>query len=272
MTTGVPRAAVIGSPIAQSKSPLIHRFWLDQLGLDGQYDACSVEPGDLAAFVQTLRSGDWRGCNVTIPHKLAVMALCDKLTPLAEAVGAVNTVYRVGADLVGHNTDIGGFTSALPTLAGPTVCVLGAGGAARAIVAGLAAMGCAPIRVVSRDPAKAATLPGPVAAFDWAHVADALSGAVLLVNTTSLGMTGQPPLTLDLSPLAADAVVNDIVYAPLETQLLAQARAQGLRTVDGLSMLIGQAAEAFALFFGEAPNRADDDRLRERLIACSSSA
>lgn len=261
------RAAVIGDPISQSKSPLIHGFWLEQLGLSGRYERIEVRAEALAAFVETLRGPDWRGCNVTVPHKVAALALCDRLTTVAEAVGAVNTIYRDGAVLVGHNSDIGGFLAGLPELGGPTACVLGSGGAARAVVAGLARLGCAPIRVVSRDAAKAAALPAAITPYAWDKVTEALAGADLLVNTTVLGMTGQPPLLVDLVPLARNAVVNDIVYAPLETPLLAQARARSLRTVDGLAMLIGQAAEAFALFFGQAPDRADDARLRARLLA-----
>jgi shikimate dehydrogenase len=261
-------AGVIGWPIAHSKSPRIHRFWLEQAGIDGDYVRLPVAPEGLGAALSGLAPLGFRGVNVTIPHKQAVIAACDDLTPLAKAVGAVNTiVVRADGGLLGHNTDVGGFALSLPPLAGPRACVLGAGGAARAIVTGLSQLGISDIRVVARDPAKADDLPAPLTAYAWDDAAHALDGAQLLVNCTSLGMTGQPPLDLDLASLARDAVVNDIVYAPLETPLLAAAKARGLRTVDGLAMLIGQAAEAFGLFFGDPPNRAQDAALRARLLA-----
>jgi len=261
------KAAVIGDPVAHSKSPLIHGYWIERLGLAASYTRVHVRADALAEFVATLRADGWRGVNVTLPHKVAIAALCDDLTPLARRVGAVNTVIvGEGGTLLGHNTDVAGFTTPLRarTWSGARACVLGAGGAARAITTGLADLGFAAIHVVNRTPANIAALPVACIAHDWNSVEAALAGADLLVNTTALGMTGKPPLDIDLAPLAPDAWVNDIVYAPLETGLLAQARARGLHTVDGMEMLIGQAAEAFSLFFGQAPPRdpASDAGLR----------
>jgi shikimate dehydrogenase len=266
------RAAVIGHPISHSKSPLIHRFWLQQLGLAGAYEALDVMPEQLADFISALPAKGYAGVNVTLPHKITAAPMCDNVTPLAALVGAVNTVL-VQADgrLLGHNTDVAGFSQPLAKMAdfkGHKAVVLGAGGAARAIVAGLASLGVADIHVINRDQAKMDALASiaPVTAANWTQLAAALPGASIVVNSSSLGMTGAPPLTIDLSPLDRAAVVFDIVYAPLDTPLLVQARARQLRTIDGLDMLIGQAAEAFALFFGEAPDRLDDPKLRALLI------
>ncbi len=265
------RAAVIGYPIAHSKSPRIHGFWLQQLGLAGSYDAIEVLPENLRRFCAELPSSRLAGVNVTLPHKIAVAQHVAAMTPLAAQVGAVNTVIvQADGSLLGHNTDVGGFAQPLTKMddfTGKKAVVLGAGGAARAIVAGLASLGLGSIHIVNRSLDKAAELGeiAPVSVQDWHSVDAALEGAAILVNTTSLGMTGQPPLDINLSPLATGAVVNDIVYAPLETALLAQARQRGLRTIDGLDMLIGQAAEAFELFFGAAPDRAEDATLRALL-------
>jgi shikimate dehydrogenase len=270
------RAAVIGHPVAHSKSPLIHGFWLDQLGMVGRYDRIDVLPGALADFCAGLAHEGFAGVNVTLPHKVNAAQHVAALTPLARSVGAVNTILvEPDGSLCGHNTDVGGFVLPLVKLAdlrGKKVVVLGAGGAARAIVAGLAALGVSQIHVVNRTREAITALEPcagdvPVKAHGWLTAPLALGGASLLVNTTSLGMAGQPPLQLDLLPLAPEAIVYDIVYAPLETDLLRAARARGLATLDGLEMLIGQAAEAFALFFGGNPNRAEDAALRARLMA-----
>jgi shikimate dehydrogenase len=267
------RAAVIGHPIAQSKSPVIHRFWLQQLGLEGDYQRIDVSPDELNEFMHGLAGSGYAGVNVTLPHKIRVAHYCDHLTPLATRVGAVNTVV-VEADgrLLGHNSDVAGFTTPLFKMGdfkGQKACVLGAGGAARAIVAGLASLGVAEIHVVNRHVAniKSLTSIAPVLPHDWSDVTAALSDAALLVNATSLGMIGQPPMSLDLSPLATDAIVDDIVYAPLETELLRQAKARGLRTIDGLEMLMAQAAEAFDYFFGFKPDRTRDGELRALLTS-----
>jgi shikimate dehydrogenase len=267
------RAAVIGHPISQSKSPRIHRFWLEQSGLTGDYLRLDIAPAMLADFMRGLPSSGYAGINVTLPHKITVASFCDTLTPLATCVGAVNTiVVEQNGCLLGHNSDVTGFTAPLLKMGdfkGQKACVLGAGGAARAIVAGLAALGLAEIHIVNRslDKINSVASIAPVVPQDWSNIDAALADAALLVNCTSLGMTGQPPLEIDLSPLAKDAVVNDIVYAPLDTALLLQAKAQGLRTIDGLEMLIGQAAEAFEYFYGVAPDRSADAALKARLTA-----
>ncbi len=269
-------AAVIGSPIAHSKSPLIHRFWLEQLGLVGDYQRIEVAPDDLCAFMVAVRSNDLVGINVTLPHKQAIMPFCDDLSPLARAVGAVNTVYKSSGCLIGHNTDVAGFSEPLQGgyWAGKTAVVVGSGGAARAVVWGLKALGIAQIKILVRSVSAAAAFPidfdlDPAQSFGLGQSAQALVGADLLVNATTLGMAGQPPLQLDLSCLTPTATVYDIVYAAQPTQFLSDARRFGYKTYDGLDMLIGQAAEAFSLFYGASPPReaASEAQLRARLIA-----
>ncbi len=267
-----PYAEVIGDPIAQSKSPLIHGFWLKALGLEGDYRRAHVKPGDLAAYIAERRTDpDWRGCNVTIPHKLAVMEFVDDPGDVRGTIGAMNTVVRQkDGSLIGTNTDAAGFYAPLAELdlAGAPVVVIGAGGAARAVLFALARAKAGHVTILNRSPLKAmgllATfgLKGEVLALDAA-----LPPAALLVNSSSLGMKGQPPLALDLSPLPADAIVYDLVYAPLRTGLLAAAESRGLDTVDGLDMLIGQAALAFELFFGKPPPEGRDEELRALLTA-----
>jgi shikimate dehydrogenase len=275
--TSAKQAAVIGFPIAQSKSPIIHRFWLRQLGLPGDYDRREVPPHTLADFVRALPASGLSGVNVTIPHKQAIMPMLDRLTPLAASVGAVNTVVvQANGTLLGHNTDVAGVAGPLAgrDWTGKTAVVLGNGGAARAILAALTALNIGLIRLVARRLSAGRALLqdfacDPRQVFDFSQTSGALAGADLLLNATSLGMSGQPPLEIDLAPLSPDATVFDIVYAPLETSLLAQARQRGLATIDGLAMLIGQADEAFSLFYGTAPHRTanEDSRLREQLTA-----
>lgn len=272
-------AEVIGDPIAQSKSPTIHSYWLEKAGIEAEYRACHVAAGGLAGYIAARREDPaWRGCNVTMPHKQAVVPLLDTLEIGAELVGAVNTVSRrrSGA-LAGSNTDGAGFLEPLAAdLARPHLFrmarVLGTGGAARAIVAALAERGVA-IVLAGRDPAKARALldeldpEGEHHAVDLAHFAaptdfafDDREGCFdLVVNASPLGMAGQPPLALDLSHVPPGSIVYDIVTYPVETPLLEAARAAGFRTVDGLSMLIGQAAAAFEMFFGCLPPREDGD-------------
>ncbi|PCG13722.1 shikimate dehydrogenase family protein [Sphingomonas adhaesiva] len=265
-------AEVIGDPIAHSKSPLIHGFWLEKLGIAADYRATRVAPDDLASFFAA-RADDpaWRGCNVTVPHKVAALDHVPDPGGLRASIGAINTVFRdEGGALVGTNTDAAGFVSPIAglDLAGRPVAVVGAGGAARAVLFALARLGVGRVTLLNRTPLKGAAL---LAQFglkgDALPLTARLPAAALLVNTSALGMAGQPPLDLDLSPLPDDAVVYDIVYAPLETPLLAAAAARGLDTVDGLEMLVGQAALAFELFFGAAPPRDHDEELRERLLA-----
>jgi shikimate dehydrogenase len=277
-------AEVIGDPIAQSKSPIIHGFWLEKLGLAGDYRKRHVVTDGLAAYFADRRADpDWRGCNVTIPHKQAVWAFADRIEPAAARIGAVNTIARDGDALVGFNTDYEGFLEPIRTeLDRPhffrMARVIGTGGAARAVIAALADQGFVLV-VAGRDTGKARALldelaPGGehhVAPLD--HFADATDFAFddragcldLIVNTTSLGMAGQPPLAFDLSHAPPGSIVYDIVTTPAETPLLVTARANGFRTVDGLAMLIGQAATAFHLFFGADAPRQFDAELRARL-------
>lgn len=280
----VPHAEVIGDPIAHSKSPLIHRFWLDKLGLSGAYEKTRVFSADLGAFLSGRRhQPGWRGCNVTIPHKQAVIPYLDHVEQTARRIGAVNTIHCSDGVLVGHNTDAEGFLEPLrPWLEERHLYrmarIMGAGGAAKAVAHALASHGFTLViaaRNTDRAKALAAEIDGVdvhVATlesfalpldFDWGDRSGVLD---LVVNATSLGMAGAPPLDLDFSNLPPDAVVYDIIYAPLETPLLLEARRRGLRTVDGLAMLIGQAAEAFQLFFGQPAPRQHDDELRALLL------
>ena len=281
-----PYAEVIGDPIAQSKSPAIHGFWLARLGIDAEYHATRVEPGHVAAFLEARRTdSDWRGCNVTMPHKQAVIPFVDRLDPLAASVGAVNTIVPENGALVGYNTDVPGFLEPLRSLLDQThyfrmARVLGTGGAARAIIKGLADEKLV-IALAGRNPDKARALldeldpQGEHHAVDIVHFADPTDFAFddreqcldLVVNASLLGMTGQPPLAFDLSHAPPGSIFYDIVTSPLDTAFLQSARAAGFRTVDGLSMLIGQADHAFRRFFCALPPRDGDTELRAVLGA-----
>lgn len=262
-----PFAEVIGDPIAHSKSPIIHGFWLDQLGIDGSYRTHRVAVEELPAYIAGRRDdATWRGCNVTIPHKVSVMAQVDDPGNVRGTIGAMNTVLRQpDGSLIGTNTDAAGFAAPIAgiDLGGKPVAVIGAGGAARAVLFALARLGVGPVTLYNRTPLKAAAL---LSIFglkgEVKPLGAPLPPVALLVNSSALGMTGQPALDIDLAPLPDDAIVYDVVYAPLETALLAQAHQRGLDTVDGLDMLIGQAALAFELFFGAEPPRDRDDALR----------
>ena len=266
-----PSAGVIGWPVAHSKSPIIHRFWLGKLGFDGDYGRFPVHPDDLGAAIGALAALGMRGVNVTVPHKLAVMAFLDGIDASAAAIGAVNCVQvATGGRLIGFNTDIDGILQPIAglELAGRPVTVVGAGGAARAALAALRRRGVGCVTLINRSQATAQALlaememPGVVAAHG-----QRLTPAALLINASSLGMAGQPPLEIDLTPLAADTVVFDCVYAPPVTPLLAAAAARGLATIDGLTMLVAQAAAAFELFYRSPPPREYDDALRALLTA-----
>jgi shikimate dehydrogenase len=266
-----PYAEVIGDPVDHAKSPLIHRFWLDSLGIDADYRRTHVTAEGLGAFFAD-RGADpaWRGCNITVPHK--IMALDHVADPggVRASIGAINTAFRNEAgEVVGTNTDAGGFYAPISSLdlAGRPVAVIGTGGAARAILFALSRMETGPVTVLGRNPFKAAALLASFGLKGDAQPIERLPAAALLVNATTLGMQGQPPLEVDLSPLPDDATVYDIVYAPLETPLLAQARARDLDTVDGLEMLVAQAAIAFEILFGAEPPRDRDDELRDLLVA-----
>ena len=282
-----PYAEVIGDPIAHSKSPVMHGFWLEQLGIDAEYRRTHVRGDELESFLAGRRTEpDWRGCNVTIPHKQGVMPLLDRIDPVAEAIGAVNTIVPRDGLLIGHNTDAPGFLEPLrPEVAKRhllrTARILGTGGAARAIAHALWDEGFTLI-VAGRDAAKAQEIVAPFDPgfvhvctldtfaqpldFDWGEPGDRLD---LVVNATSLGMTGQPPLDLDFSNVPPGAMVYDAVYAPLVTPLLAEAQERGHPTIDGLAMLIGQGRIAFEHFFGHAApyDAVSDAELRRRMTA-----
>ncbi len=260
-----PLACVIGWPVAHSRSPLIHAHWLRAHGLPGRYERAAVPPGELPAFVRAMAGAGFVGGNVTVPHKERAAALCDRLTPAAARTGSVNTLWFEGDALWGDTTDGAGFLGALDAEAPGwdagtrRAVVLGAGGAALAVVDALVARGVAEVIVASRTVSRAETLVGRVGgrAVPMAALGPLLATAGLLVNTTPAGMAGQDApndvLDLDLSPLPDHAVVDDIVYVPALTPLLARARARGLRTVGGLSMLLHQAAPGFARWFGVEP-------------------
>lgn len=272
--TGKARlAGVIGWPIAHSRSPALHGHWLARHRIDGAYLPLPVAPPDLATAMNGLRAAGFAGLNVTLPHKQSVMPLCDTLDPSAARAGAVNTLVFGPDGIAGSNTDGAGFLANLRAhgvdpASGP-VLILGAGGSARAIAAVLLALGAQVTicnRTQSRAEALAAALPGLRVA-PWAHRAQALPGHALLVNTTQLGMTGQPPLELPLDDAPPDLAVADIVYAPLETPLLAAARVRGLATVGGVGMLLHQAAPGFAAWFGVSPTV--DQALQDAVLGVS---
>lgn len=269
------QACVIGWPIEQSRSPLIHGHWLKIYGIAGRYDRVAVPVGEAAAFVHTLRARGLEGCNVTAPHKQAVFEAADERDPSAEAVGAANTVWLEGGKVCVANTDTYGFMTHLGQSApgwetkDAPIAVLGAGGAARAIIFGFLEAGVDRIHVINRTPARAEALArhfGPkVVAHGLTEVATAIRDASVVVNTTTLGMIGSDPIDLDLGVLNRDTVAADIVYVPLETPFLARARARGLRTVDGLGMLLHQAVPGFERWFGVRPEVTET--LRAILVA-----
>lgn len=256
------RACVIGHPIAHSRSPMMHGYWIAQHGLDAVYDKLDVPPEALGDFFHRFRDLSWIGANVTIPHKLAVMDHVDRVDDIALAMGAVNCIHWEGETLVGGNTDALGFMGSLDEAhpgwdkSARRALILGAGGAARAAAYGLRERGLT-VDLVNRTPEKAqglaAHLGKGVAGHGIDHLVELLTETDVLVNATSLGMIGQPPLDIDLAPLKQSAIVYDAVYVPLETHLLRQAAARGLRTVDGLGMLLYQGVEGFRRWFGITP-------------------
>jgi shikimate dehydrogenase len=263
VTTAVRAACVIGWPVEHSRSPLIHNYWLKRYGIAGEYRREPVPPGDFAAFVRSLAARGYVGANVTLPHKQAALALSEP-DERARAVGAVNTLWLDDGVLRATNTDVEGFLDNLDACAplwdraSGKAIVLGAGGAARAIVYALLTRGVERIVVANRTKNRAELLQQAfgkrVDLAAWDELRAALSGAALLVNTTTLGMHGQPELAVDLTALPGHAVVTDVVYVPVATPLLAWAKARGLRTADGLGMLLHQAVRGFALWFGEKPD------------------
>jgi shikimate dehydrogenase len=257
-------AGIMGWPVAHSRSPALHNFWIEEHGIDGAYVPLPVRPEQLAEALRALPMLGFRGCNLTLPHKQMALSIVDRVEPLAHRIGAMNTVIVMpDGTLEGRNTDVFGFRENLrerapdwtPT-AGPAV-VLGAGGAARAVVAALIEARVEEIRIANRTPARAEQLADDLAApatrmtiRAWGERDAALRDAGILINTTSLGMAGEPVLKLDLSQLPPTAVVVDIVYVPLETALLVNARQRGHRVIDGLGMLLHQGRLGFEAWFG----------------------
>ncbi|HYB06098.1 MAG TPA: shikimate dehydrogenase [Methyloceanibacter sp.] len=257
------RACVIGWPVVHSRSPVIHRYWLKLYDLEGGYEQEAVRPEEVAEFLKTLGNHGYAGANVTLPYKEAALAAADRADQAAITIGAANTLWLDAKGLLhASNTDAYGFMTHLAQEApdwnrGKRLMVLGAGGAARAILQGLIGAGASKILLANRTGDRTKALAqsfGPrVSVVPWEDRCKALDGCGLLVNTTSLGMTGKPPLDIDLSALPFDAIVAEIVYSPLETPLLAVAVGRGNRTVDGLGMLLHQAVPGFERWFGVRP-------------------
>ena len=258
-------AGILGWPVSHSRSPRLHGYWLDRYAIDGAYVPLPVKPADFAHAARGLLAAGFAGANVTIPHKLAAFAICDEVEPSASRAGAVNTLVFRNGRIIGSNTDGVGFVANLCAHgvdpSGPAL-ILGAGGGARAIAAALQDAG-ARVTIANRTQEKAEALAADLeglAVIDWTARERALADHALVVNATSLGMAGQPALALDLDRAPATMAVADIVYVPLETHLLARAKARGLRPVEGLGMLLHQAVPGFALWFGLTPVVDDDLR------------
>ena len=264
-------AGITGWPVSHSRSPRLHGFWLERYGIDGAYLPLPIDPANFPAAVRGLMLSGFRGINVTIPHKVAAFAICDTVDESARRAGAVNTLVFESGQITGSNTDGWGFLENLraqggdPT-AGPAL-LLGAGGSTRAIAAVLLNLGVQ-VTIANRTRSKAEALAGELPGLtiiDWDRRSDALSDHALLVNTTSLGMAKQPRLDIDLDRAAGTLTVSDIVYVPLETPLLAAARARGLRCIEGLGMLLYQAVPGFRAWFGADP--VVDEALRRFVAA-----
>ncbi|MGL4290866.1 MAG: shikimate dehydrogenase [Phreatobacter sp.] len=257
------RACIVGWPVRHSRSPMIHRYWLAEHGIAGDYLQEGIAPADFERFLRGLADHGYVGCNVTLPHKEMAFALLDEIEPAAAALGAANTIWLDGGRLHGTNSDVAGFLASLDAEqpgwaeeAGHSL-VLGAGGAARGIVHGLLSRGVATVTVANRSLGKAEAIAAEfghrVRSAALSEIAGMLPSVDLLVNTTALGMNGQPPLDLSLEGLKATAIVSDIVYVPLETALIVQAASRGHRTVGGLGMLLYQAIPGFSRWFGVTP-------------------
>lgn len=268
------RAFVCGHPIAHSRSPIIHSYWLEQYGIAGSYTAIDVAPERFPDFMAGLREAGFAGGNITIPHKQAAFAAVSRRDAAAEAIGAVNTVWFEDGLLHGGNTDAYGFAANLDERApgwvqSRSAVVIGAGGAARAVIHALAERGIGDVRLANRTAGRAAELAARFGKRVSAHSIDALpeicADADLLINTTSLGMAGDMGLPADPAWLPDHAIVNDLVYVPLETPLLAAAAARGLKAVDGLGMLLHQAVPGFGIWFGQRPEVTP--ALRDRIAA-----
>jgi shikimate dehydrogenase len=275
-SSGKILAGVVGWPVAHSRSPALHGFWLKTYDINGDYGRLAIEPKDLAATLRRLPERGYAGVNLTVPHKEAAMDIVDEVSSIAQCIGAVNTVFVTPeGKLKATNTDGYGFMANLKSgashydaKAAPAI-VLGAGGAARAVCAALQDAGAPQIYLINRTPARAEALAkalgGALTPVPWEERALRLKNAGLVVNTTTLGMKGQDPLDLDLTHLPQEAIVNDIVYVPLETPLLAAARARGNAVVDGLGMLLYQAQPGFEGWFGRWPDVTPE--LRDHVLA-----
>jgi shikimate dehydrogenase len=269
-------AGVMGMPIFQSRSPILHNHWIKKYGVRGAYGHFPVQIDRVEAAIRGLSALGLAGCNITLPHKVQAMKLMDQLSPMAQRIGAINCiVVQADGSLHGFNNDGYGYIQSLRDAkpdwradAGP-VTVLGAGGAARAVVVSLIDEGAREIRLINRTRAKADELaaidPAIVKTYDWSERSDALSGAAMLVNSTNQGMYGQPPLDIALDALPKSAMVSDLIYIPLETPLLAQARQRGHVTSNGLGMLLNQAVPAFEAWFGIKPEITPE--LRQEVLA-----
>ena len=272
------QAGVIGYPIDHSLSPILHGYWLDNYGIDGHYSAVAVAPETLNESLRNLQAQGWQGCNVTIPHKEDVFKICDKIDTIAERIKAVNTlIFKEGGTIFGTNTDAYGFTENIRSHSTPkpaTGCaiVLGAGGACRAIIVAIQDMGFSHIHLVNRTVSRAETLQGEfsnpqctITTGDFDSVHNYMADCALLVNTTSLGMTGHDDLQMDISSLPTSAIVTDIVYNPLMTTLLKTAQQQGNQVVDGLGMLLYQAVPGFEAWFNHSKPQVTED-LRTHIL------
>ena len=272
----IPLAGVIGSPIAHSKSPKLHGYWLNRYEIAGHYIPMEIAPDNLEEVLRALPKAGFVGLNVTIPHKERVLAIADQVTDRAALMGAANTlVFGKDGKIHADNTDGYGFLESLRQGApgwsadsGPAA-VIGAGGAARAIVSALIDAGAPEIRLSNRTKTRAEALRQEfgvkVTVYDWVQAGNMMEGAATIVNTSSLGMTGKPEMRIPLDGLSSDAVVTDLVYSPLETKLLAEAKNVGCTTVDGLGMLLYQAAPGFERWFGVRPDV--DEALRQAVLA-----
>lgn len=271
----IPLAGVIGWPIAHSRSPRLHMHWLQRYGLPGHYVPLPIRPEDLAETLRALPRAGFVGANVTIPHKEAVLALADIVTDRAALIGAANTlIFRPDGKIHADNTDGYGFIANLRQYApdwlpelGPAA-VIGSGGAARAVVASLLETGITELRIANRTRIRAETIKAEfgarVVVYDWAQVGNMLDGATTVVNASSLGMEGKAPLRVPLDALTPGALVTDLVYTPLDTPFLQEARMRGCTTVDGLGMLLHQAAPGFERWFGHRPDV--DDAARQAVL------
>jgi shikimate dehydrogenase len=261
MSETIPRACIMGHPVAHSRSPMVHGYWLKTLGIRGAYDLADVPEADFPQFLRGLKARGYAGGNITVPHKEAAFRTVDRRDEAAAAIGAVNTVWHEDDQLIGGNTDAYGFIAHLEASvpdwerSARRTVVLGAGGAARAIAYALLSRGL-DVAVVNRTFARAQELAAHfarAAVHRWDALTGLLPGTDLLINATSLGMSGKAPLDIDLAPLRRNAIVYEIVYVPLDTALLHDARSRGHRTVDGLGMLLHQAVPGFARWFGVTP-------------------